>query len=304
METGKSRLDPSGYHLIKQKKMKGMNRLFLLAAGLCLTLSGMAQNDTTSRTIDTTGNHSDTLHVGNLLIIRNGKPQWDSSGYIRIRRHRNWTDRPSKVSTDWVILDLGIAYYNDRTNYASAAAQKFAPGSTGEWFKLNDAKSVDVNIWLFMQRFSLIKNVVNLKWGLGIELNNYRYQENVHYRINPTSVYIDSINYHKDKLAVDYVTIPLMLNFNLTPHRRHDPYGFSVGASVGYRYSSRQKFKSSEFGKQKTFNDFDLEPWKISYVAELQLGFIKFYGSYAIKSMFSNGLDQIPYTVGIRLGAW
>ena len=155
-----------------------------------------------------------------------------------------------------------------------------------------------------MQRFSLIKNIVNLKWGVGLELNNYRYEENIRYRINPTTVIMDTVNYTKDKLAVDYFTVPLMLNFNFTPHRRRNPYGFSVGASVGYRYSSRQKFKSHEFGKQKTFNDFDLEPWKLSYVAELELGWVKFYGSYAVKSMFSDGLNQIPYTIGIRLGAW
>ncbi len=290
-----------------------MNRLFLLAAGLCLTLSGMAQNDTTNKTTGSAGHpgdtlrpaHSDdTLRVGNLTIIRNGKPDWDNREYVRVRKRRNWSDKPSNVSTDWVILDLGIAYFNDQTNYSSAAAQKFAPGSTRNWFNLNDGKSVDVNIWLFMQRFSLIKNVVNLKWGLGIELNNYRYEPNLRYRINPTTVIIDTINYTKDKLAVDYFTVPLMLNFNFTPHRRRNPYGFSAGVSAGYRYSSRQKFKSHEFGKQKTFNDFDLEPWKISYVAELELGWVKFYGSYAVKSMFKDGLNQIPYTVGIRLGAW
>jgi hypothetical protein len=280
-----------------------MNRLFLLVAGLCLALSGMAQNDTTKTNNGGSGQMEDTIRIGNLLITRNGKPNWDDPA-VRIRRHRNWTDEPSKISTDWCILDLGAANFNDQTNYSSAAAQKFAPGSTNDWFKLRTGKSVDVNIWLFMQRLSLIKNVVNLKWGFGIELNNYRFEENLRYRINPTTVILDTIDYTKDKLAVDYVTVPLMLNFNFTPHRRRNPYGFSVGASIGYRYSSREKFKSHEFGKEKTFNNFDLETWKIAYVAELELGIIKFYGSYAIKSMYSNGLNQIPYTVGIRCGAW
>jgi Outer membrane protein beta-barrel domain len=279
-----------------------MNRLFLLVTGLCIALTGMAQIDTTKT--NNAVHSDDTLRVGNLMIIRNGKPDWDNPTVIRVHRHRNWTDRPSKVSTDWVILDLGFANYNDMTHYSSIAAQQFAPGANKDWFGLKTGKSVDVNIWLFMQRFSLIKNVVNFKYGLGIELNNYRYEENIRYLINPTRVIMDTINYRKDKLAADYVTIPLMLNFNFTPHRRRNPYGFSVGASVGYKYSSRQKFKSAEFGKEKTFNSFDLEPWKISYIAELELGWLKLYGSYAAKSMFSNGLNQIPYTVGIRLGAW
>jgi hypothetical protein len=114
---------------------------------------------------------------------------------------------------------------------------------------------------------------------------------------------MDTIVYSKNKLATDYVTIPLMLNFNFTPHRRHE-FGISVGASAGYLYSSRQKLISDEFGKQKTHNSFDLNPWKISWVAEVQLGPVKLYGSYATQSMFKKGLDQVPYTAGIRLSNW
>lgn len=273
-----------------------MNRVLFLAAGLCLALSGWAQNDTTQHNVD-------TIRVGNLLIVRGGKPRWGDSTTVHFDKRRKVVYKPSKVSTNWFIIDLGFANFNDRTHYTSAAAQQFAPGATSDWFNLRTGKSVDVNIWLFMQRFSLIKNVVNLKYGFGIELNNYRYDENIRYEINPTKVIMDTIQYGKDKLAADYFTVPLMLNFNFAPHRKNG-FGFSAGASVGYKYSSRQKFKSDEFGKHKTFNDFDLNPWKVSWIGELQLGWIKFYGSYATQSMFNKGLDQVPYTVGIRLGNW
>ena len=82
------------------------------------------------------------------------------------------------------------------------------------------------------------------------------------------------------------------------------PFGLSAGYSIGYRYSSREKFKSSADGKQKTYNDFDLYPWKFSYIGELQLGWFDLYGSYATRTIFSRGLDQIPYTFGIRIGNW
>jgi hypothetical protein len=94
-----------------------------------------------------------------------------------------------------------------------------------------------------------------------------------------------------------------MLNFDFTPHRRQG-FGLSVGASAGYLYSSRQKVITDEDGKQKKHDDFDLNPWKISWIAELQLGPVKLYGSYATQSMFKKGLDQVPYTVGIRLSNW
>ncbi|HWK02382.1 MAG TPA: outer membrane beta-barrel protein [Puia sp.] len=289
-----------------------MSRQFLLLAGLCLSLSGWAQSNTTGTSQaaisqkDTIPSGNDTIRVGNLIIVKGGKGSESSGSHFtegfRPRRHHD-TYKPSNISTNWVIVDLGFANYNDRTNYASASAQQFAPGSTSDWFHLRTGKSVDVNIWLFMQRVNLIKHVVNLKYGLGIELNNYRYETNIKYLTNPTKVIMDTISYSKNKLAADYVTVPFMLNFNLTPNRKNG-FGFSAGASVGYKYSSRQKFKSSQNGKKKTFDDFDMDPWKISWIGELQLGWLKLYGSYATKSMFQKGLDQRPYTVGIRFGNW
>jgi len=277
-------------------------------AGLCLGLNGWAQSDSTAKIDTTRPPQPDTIRVGNLIIIRSGKPDryrdrdHNYTDYVRVHR-RHSVYKPSNISTNWGILDIGFANYHDKTNYASASAQSFAPGATKDWFGLRTGKSVDVNIWIFMQRINLIKHVVNLKYGLGIELNNYRYEEDVKFLTRPTTVIIDTIQYSKNKLAADYVTVPFMLNFNFTPHRRSD-YGFSVGASVGYKYSSRQKFKSSVNGKKKTYDDFDMEPWKISYIGELQLGWLKLYGSYATKSMFQKGLDQIPYTIGLRFGNW
>jgi hypothetical protein len=92
----------------------------------------------------------------------------------------------------------------------------------------------------------------------------------------------------------------MMLNFNFTPSRRHG-FGFSVGASAGYLYASRQKTVSNDFGKKKDKEDFELRKFKISYIGELSLGVVKLYGSYATQSMFEKGLDHTPYNVGIRL---
>ncbi len=273
-----------------------MKSRFLLAAALCLSLAASAQTDTTIKNMST-----DTLHVGDMIIIKKGGDSDNNYHEFHLSHRHNY--KPSNISTNWVIVDIGFANYNDKTNYSSASAQQFAPGSTSDWFNLRTGKSIDVNIWLFMQRVNLIKHFVNLKYGLGIELNNYRYSENVKFLVNPTKVILDTINYSKDKLAADYVTVPFMLNFNFTPQRR-EGFGLSVGASVGYLYSSRQKFISDQTGKYKVHNDFDLDPWKISWIGELQLGPIKFYGSYATKSMFKKGLDQNPYTVGIRLSNW
>jgi hypothetical protein len=94
----------------------------------------------------------------------------------------------------------------------------------------------------------------------------------------------------------------LMLNFNFTPNRSNG-FGFSGGMSAGFLYSSRQKTKMNS-DKEKIRNDFDLKPWKLSYVGELLLGPVKLYGSYALDNMWDKGLDHTPYNVGFRLSNW
>ena len=275
-----------------------MKRTFTILAGICFALSGLAQTDSTKK-------DSDTIRVGNILIIKNKKDgknddDKDRDDDVKVERRKSY--KPKNVSTNWGIVDLGISQFQDNTNYAQSIAQGYlGAGANEDWFDLRNGKSINVNIWFFMQRVNLIQHVVNLKYGLGLELNNYRYTENIKYQEPATPLVImDNVKYSKNKLAADYLTVPMMLNFNFTPNRQRG-FGFSVGASAGYLYASRQKTVSNDFGKKKDKEDFELRKWKISYIGELSLGIIKFYGSYATQSMFEKGLDHTPYNVGIRL---
>jgi len=277
-----------------------MKRMFILLTGCCFALATLAQTDTTGST-----SQSDTIRVGGMIIVKKGKTNGEEIEEVTV--HRRKSDyKPSNISTNWFIFDLGFANFNDNTDYAKAQASGFLGAGVGEsQFDLRTGKSVNVNIWIFMQKLNVVKHIVNLKYGLGIETNNYRYEETrLTYMKNPTMiVLVDSPTHSKNKLAADYITLPLMLNFNFTP-KREEGFGFSAGISAGYLYSSRQKFKGGSGDKDKTRGNFDLEPWKISYIAELQFGPVKFYGSYASKSMFEKELDQTPYNVGIRFSNW
>jgi hypothetical protein len=270
-------------------------KTFLLVALLSgITLTSFAQTDTTAT-------KSDTIRIGGMIIIKKpGKNGGESKEVVISSRRRT---RLTNVSTNWWIVDLGFANYKDETNFAAAQQSGFlTSGISGkDNLKLRTGKSVNVNIWVFMQKLNLAKHVVNLKYGLGLELNNYRFDdERVRFTKNPTTVGIDPAlaNADKNKLAADYVTVPLMLNFNFTPGRSRG-FGLSAGVSAGYLYSARQKIKM-DGDKDKLKDDFNLEKWKLSYIAELSLGPVRLYGSMAMKNMWEKGLDQTPYNVGIR----
>ncbi len=282
-----------------------MRKLYTLLTALLVTAGLMAQDpgDTTS----VPKSKNDTIRVGGLIIIKRGKGTYETSdSSIIIKRNKK---KNENVSTNWWIVDLGFANADNKTNYSQGISQGIlAPGINGDNFKFRTGKSVNVNIWVFMQRLNVIKHVVNLKYGFGLELNNYRFSDE-RIRFNKTSApLVDLLNKQelsKNKLAADYLTVPVMLNFNFTPKKeKNKGFGFSVGASAGYLYSARQKIKGGGDGIKKTKSDFELEPFKLSYVGELQLGPVKLYGSMATKNMFAKGLDMTPYNVGVRLSNW
>ncbi len=249
----------------------------------------------------------DTIRIGGMIIIRKaGSNEREIISHDReIKIPGRYKNKNENVATNWWIVDLGFSNFTDNTNYASAGTQAFAPGSNKDWFDLRAGKSKNVNLWFFMQRLNMIKHVVNLKYGLGLDLNNYSFEdERVKFQKNPTLISIDNSlkGAKKNKLAADYLTVPMMLNFNFTPDRKNG-FGFSGGLSAGYLYSARQKTKIGD-DKDKIRSDFDLKRWKLSYVGELLLGPVKLYGSYALNNMWDKGLDQIPYTVGFRLSNW
>lgn len=282
-----------------------MKRIFTLCSFICIALAGIAQvpADTTAK--PNIPPADDTIRIGGMIIIRKKGNNDDvrKDGEYKMR-NRKTEDKPSNVSTNWIILDLGFSNYTDNSNYTSAVTSGFvAPGITEDDLKLKSGKSRSVNFWFFMQRLNIAKHVLNLKYGLGLELNNYFFDNTkIAFAKKPTFISEGADDFKKVKLAADYLTVPIMLNFNFTP-KREKGFGFSAGVSAGYLYSSRYKTKGDGDVK-KIKSNFDLESFKLSYIGEISLGPVRLYGSVAMKNMWEKGLDMKPYSFGFRLSNW
>jgi Outer membrane protein beta-barrel domain len=278
-----------------------MKRITLLMAVACFALTTQAQQDT------------DTLQSGNFVIVKKDKKAFEiSSGtgdLLDVSFTNNKKKKNKNLSTNWWILDLGFANWRDETNYASAEAMNFlrpAPGKpafTADDLKLNTGKSSNVNIWFFMQKLNVAKKVLNLKYGLGVEMYNYRYSTNISYNKTPTYVFRDSISFSKNKLFAKYLTVPFMININPTPGSKKG-FSMSAGVSAGYLIGSRTKQISGERGKDKSSNDYGLNKWRLAAIGELGLGPVRLYGSYSFNALHEKGTIQYPYAVGIRFSNW
>lgn len=290
-----------------------MKQLITLLAAAIICSAATAQTDSTKT------KKSDTIRIGGMVIVKNGKKDKDVN--ITMGRKNYEKKRNANVSTNWWIVDLGFANYDDKTNYGATGAylvnRPGYPALNANDFKLRTGKSVNVNVWIFMQRLNMIKHHVNLKYGLGLELNNYRYRTisplsykeggQVPYTSTQTNapfIFRDSVEFTKNKLAADYLTVPLMLNFTTNPNSKKKGLSISAGVSAGYLYSQRNKQKSSARGKDINKGDYDLERFKLSYVGEVGVGPVRFYGSYSPKSLYKTSLDMRPYNFGIRFSNW
>jgi hypothetical protein len=249
-----------------------------------------------------------TVQIGNVTINASGL---DNKPVIKIERKK---PAPKKISTNWWILDLGFAGNRDETNYATAVvnnnylrtfgAANGAPNN--QTFNLNNGKTTNVNLWFFMQKVSIVKQAVFLKYGMGMEMYNFRYDSRVSYRKESFPyLYNDSISFSKNKLFAGYLSVPLMLHVNTTPGNKKG-FSFSAGVSAGYLVGSRVKQKSEERGKQKYKGDFDLSPFRTALIGELGIGPVKLYGSYSLNTLHDSytRLEQYPFAVGIRFSNW
>ncbi|HJV20810.1 MAG TPA: outer membrane beta-barrel protein [Sediminibacterium sp.] len=293
-----------------------MKRILTVAACLFAAGTSFAQTDSTE-------SKTDTVKVGNFIIIKKSKGgTGDETGYkkrdknldldmlLRIERR---PARNKNISTNWWIFDLGFANMRDNTDYAYAQAGSYfrtlrpADGPVNaDSYRLITGKSTNVNLWFFMQKLNVSKHVLNLKYGLGLEMYNFRYDTRLSYRKDPQPyVYNDSISFSKNKLYAGYLTVPFMVNVNTTPNSRKG-FSFSAGVSAGYLLSSRNKQISAERGKQKINGDFNLEPWRFAAIGEMGIGPVRLYGSYSLNKFQKDitRVEQFPYAVGVRFSRW
>jgi hypothetical protein len=323
--------------LLKTKKTTKMKNKVLTALFSIGTLFAVAQSDSSYTKTDSILVKPDTIKVGNFFIVKKGGENvngsfkghvegdatvqignvtinasgLDNKPVIKIERKK---PAPKKVSTNWWILDLGFAGNRDETNYATAVgnsgylrtfgAANGAPNK--QTFNLNNGKTTNVNLWFFMQKVSIVKQAVFLKYGMGMEMYNFRYDSRVSYRKESFPyLYNDSISFSKNKLFAGYLSVPLMLHVNTTPGNKKG-FSFSAGVSAGYLVGSRVKQKSEERGKQKYKGDFDLSPFRTALIGELGIGPVKLYGSYSLNTLHESytKLEQYPFAVGIRFSNW
>ncbi len=219
----------------------------------------------------------------------------------------NGKDKP-KFKSNYMMLDLGLNLMQDNTNYADPTVQALlnvpANRQNESLFNQRASKSINVNIYPWMLKFAALRTKnqrIYISTGIGLQLYNFRYDEQLVFNKNPMSISLDTIQaLKKNKLAMNYLSVPLMLTFKSRLYNDHW-LAYGVGITGGYRIAAWTKQVTTKGAKSKSYDAFGTSDFITSVNAEIGIdGAIRFYASYQLTSMFDNGLDQHPICFGIR----
>ena len=262
-----------------------MKKAILMVGLNLLVLAGFSQEDTLVREKkDTT---SIKLGDVDVLIIENK----DKGKKWKVEKEGDEDDndddknkQPKLKDSDYILLDLGVnAFITDGQIGVPAGFEELA---------LRDINSLNFNLHLFQRNVSLYRHIVNLRSGLFLEYNNFKFEnESVTLQHDAPTLTIvqdtaEADVYTKSKLTTTYLNVPLILHFESKPYNHDKSVRLGVGVSAGVLLKAHTKQKTSFGEKTKVKDDFNLQRFKYGIVGQFGVGGLTLYFNYHLSNLF------------------
>lgn len=257
---------------------------------------------------------NDTIKIGQLLI---SKPESKSNlSWEQIIKNKDLNglkvnfkksnNNFKQLETSWFAFDIALVNYLDETKYAeNKSLSDPAIGQPLSKFKmqLNNGKSTNINIWVVQQKYRLKNPAFYLKYGLGLEMFNFRYEYGINFRKNePMFIYLNDESYEKNKLFTSYLSAPIQFGYDFKL-KNDKILGVSGGLVTGYLFKSYNKQINRELGKEKYKSNFSLRDMRLAGVFEIRIDKLKFFGTASLQNMLdkmNTNQSLYPYSFGLR----
>ncbi len=264
-----------------------------------------------------TGNYGDSIRVrigeldievidGDTTRVRVGGSgiQVDEKGNVNVKR-----EKKHRFDGHWAGFDLGVNGYLN-PDFEMELPKDFA------YLDLVMQKSINVHLNFFEQNFNLIRNKFGLVTGLGLEYTNYRFNDDVLLtrgedgiaRLEVNEELNDRRDYQKSKLVVNYLNLPLLLEYQTNRFSKSNSFHLAAGVVGSLRIGTHTKTVWNDGGKQKNKvrDDFHLHPFKLESTVRLGWGKINLFGNYSLLPLFKNdkGPELYPFALGLTLTTW
>ncbi|MGZ5303388.1 MAG: hypothetical protein ACXWDO_04700, partial [Bacteroidia bacterium] len=127
------------------------------------------------------------------------------------KRPKNVVKKPKNSATDWFLFDLGINTFKSKKSFDLPAS--------AEPLDLNLAKSINATFHLFRTGVNIYRHNIYTTFGLAYDMHDYRLTKNTTLLADTNRfAYVESPHkLDKNKLSAQYLTLPVMLQFETKP---------------------------------------------------------------------------------------
>jgi len=286
--------------------MKTKTIILTLIAFITLELNLNAQELQTETKLHQNGTDAlapDTIKIAkkDTTIVRIGKKD------VKVIEHENGTEiiynkdkikkgRNNKFNGHWEGIELGFNSFGKSDYSMYAAADR-------DFMSLNQGKSLEFNFNFYELNIGLHKSYVGLVSGMGLSFNSYRFEKPYTLVEGPTRtepLLLDHNNLSKSKLTVSYLTVPLLLEFQIPVNQNEGRMFINAGLLGGVKLGSHTKVKYNS-NKDKDRSGFNINSFKYDATARIGYKKVALFATYSLNSFFESGKgpDLTPFTVGI-----
>jgi hypothetical protein len=199
----------------------------------------------------------------------------------------------------WAGLEFGF------NNYVTSQNTLDLPSDIN-YISLNSGISNNFNFNFSQLSFGITKHI-GIVTGLGINWNNYKFDGNFNIQKLADGT-IDSVSpmgkLEKSKLATIYMTLPVMLEFQIPVDHHHLNVAAGLIGAIKLGSHTRMQFENGP--DVKKYSDYSLN--LLRYGATARVGYQNFqlYGTYYATPLFQagkgpGGYDLFPFEIGFAL---
>ena len=277
-----------------------MKTITLLIGLLICTSGAFAQKDSLKeKEPDTT-----KIKIGNSTVIILNNVDSDDYDFDFSSKDSSKTCKDDSDDNDMgLALDFGMAGYMTPSNSIALPVNQ-------NLMELNSARSHSVGLTIMFKEARLAKERLYVRSGLGINWTKYHFKNNINISTSndSTAFTMDSIrSFDKYKLRATYLQVPLLIGMRLGD--LDNPLGIQFGVVGSYKIGSiiKQKYTLGETTmKDKTKDDFNLNPFKFEALARVSMDDFGFFAKYSLTELFESGRapDLYPFSIGITIGGF
>lgn len=111
---------------------------------------------------------------------------------------------------------------------------------------------------------------------------------------------LETENLSKTKLAVSYLEVPLLFEFQIPVNQREGRLYVNAGVIGGVKIGSHTKVKYGD-NKEKDRSGFNMNAFKYAATARVGYKDLGFFATYSLTPLFETGMgpELTPFTIGI-----